>query len=158
MLKSHKIWAVIYAGLPIALAAFLGGRVTTPNLGWHATLIKPSFNPPSWLFGPVWTVLYILMGYAIWRILTLPAETQNKRIALILFYAQLVLNALWSFAFFGMHSSLLGLVVIVPLLGLILATLLCFWRLDRIAGLLLIPYFLWVSFATVLNVSLWMLN
>jgi tryptophan-rich sensory protein len=98
------------------------------------------------------------MAYAIWRILSLPQDTPGRRVAIGLFFAQLFLNASWSFAFFGANSPLLGLLVIVPLLALIAATLVSFWSLDRIAGLLFVPYLAWVGYATLLNGAIWWIN
>ncbi|CAH1655007.1 TspO/MBR family protein [Chelatococcus asaccharovorans] len=145
--------------LPVVAASLAGQYVTFPNLTpWYASLAKPSFNPPNAVFGPVWTVLYILMAFAAWRILRLPPFMRHRRMALALFYGQLGLNALWSFAFFGAHSPLLGLVVIIPLLAMIVATIATFRRLDAVAAWCLVPYLAWVSFATVLNASVWWLN
>lgn len=145
--------------LPAIAASAAGGLITSPNIpGWFSALVKPSFNPPNWIFGPVWTVLYCMMAYAVFRILSLPPGTPGRSRAIILFFVQMALNASWSFAFFGANSTLLGLVVIVPLLAMILATITAFRPLDRMAALLLVPYAAWVSFATVLNASLWALN
>ncbi len=139
-------------------AGALGGLATASSVGsWYATLEKPVFNPPSWLFGPVWTLLYIMMGIAlflIWRIKDAP----GKKRAMMWFWIQLILNALWSPAFFGLESPLLGLVIIVPLWVAILMTIKAFYPINKLAGGLLIPYFLWVSFATILNASIWWLN
>ncbi|SIR17189.1 TspO and MBR related proteins [Haladaptatus litoreus] len=120
---------------------------------WYTTLQKPAFTPPSWVFGPVWTTLYLLMGialYLVWR--------QGDRVALAIFAVQLVLNAAWTLVFFGMRWPAGGLAVIVALLVAIGATMVAFWRVDRRATLLLVPYALWVGFATVLNYELWRLN
>jgi translocator protein len=145
--------------LPVIATSLAGNAVTMPKIGgWYAAIVKPSFNPPNWLFAPVWTLLFILMGYAVYRIWRLDAQIPGRPVALLAFYAQLVLNFGWSAAFFGMESPLLGLAVIVPFLGLILTTIILFRPLDRTASLLLWPYAAWVSFATVLNVSLWWLN
>lgn len=145
--------------LPILASSVAGSWITTRNIPtWYSTVEKPWFNPPNWLFGPVWTALYIAMAYAIWRILSLPEDTPGRRLAIGLFFAQLFLNASWSFAFFGANSPLLGLFVIVPLLALIAATLVSFWSLDRIAGLLFVPYLAWVGYATLLNGAIWWLN
>lgn len=145
--------------LPVVAASLAGQYVTFPNLTpWYANLVKPSFNPPNAVFGPVWTALYILMAFAAWRILRLPSFMRRRRTALALFYVQLGLNAFWSFAFFGAHSPLLGLVVIIPLLAMIVATIAAFRRLDAVAAWCLVPYLVWVSFATILNASVWWLN
>ncbi len=150
--------AALSAG-PIFLAGFLGNAATLPNIApWYDKLAKPPLTPPNWVFGPAWTVLYILMGVAFYRILRLDPETPGRSRAIWLFAAQLVFNAGWSFAFFAARSPLLGLVVIVPFEALVVATLLAFWRLDRTAGLCLIPYPLWVAFATYLNAGVFLLN
>mgnify|MGYP001000603286 FL=1 len=123
---------------------------------WYLTLNKPSWNPPSWLFGPVWTTLYVLMGIAcflIWK-----SNHPLKKQALILYFVQLFLNLLWSPAFFGAQNPLLGVLVIVPLWACILFCILTFRQINIWAALLLIPYLLWVSFATVLNTTIWYLN
>ena len=141
----------------VVVASLLGQAATFPNLPWYAGLAKPSFNPPNWVFGPAWTVLYGLMAYAAFRILRL-APTPARQTALMLFWAQLVLNVAWSWLFFAAHSPLLGLIDIVPQLLLIVATAMAFICLDRIAGICLLPLIAWVSFATVLNIAVWRLN
>ncbi|MEM4366684.1 MAG: TspO/MBR family protein [Candidatus Anstonellales archaeon] len=124
---------------------------------WYSSLNKPWFSPPDWVFGPVWTVLYILMGaslYLLWE----GKRRAGKEIALALFVLQLLLNALWSFAFFGLRSPLLGLVDI-GLLDLSLAlTIAHSYKISKGAAYLLIPYMLWVSFATLLNLSIYLIN
>ena len=124
---------------------------------WYPSLVKPSWTPPGWIFGPVWTVLYILMGVAAWRI-WYRFRWRGARVPLTLFGIQLVLNALWTPAFFGLQSPLLGLVVILLLWAVLTATTIAFGRSDRPAGLMLLPYLAWVSFATILNFELWRLN
>jgi benzodiazapine receptor len=131
---------------------------TFPNLApWYESLAKPDFNPPNWIFGPVWTTLYALMAYALWRILKLAPSTLRTR-AIVLFYGQLVLNAAWSWMFFGANNPLLGLANILPQLVLIVATAVAFRRLDRIAGFCLFPLIAWVAFASLLNFEIWRLN
>lgn len=149
--------AALAAG-PIIVASLLGNAATIPNIApWYEGLVKPPLNPPNWVFGPVWTLLYILMGVAFYRILRSPDSARRRR-AVWLFLAQLVLNAAWSFAFFAAHSPLLGLVVILPLEALILATIDAFRRIDGVAAACLVPYALWVGFATYLNGALFALN
>ena len=132
---------------------------TFPNLApWYAGLAKPSFNPPNWLFGPAWGTLYVLMAVAAWRILRLAPGTPGRRTALSLFFLQLALNAAWSWMFFAAHNPLLGLVNILPQLVVILLTIAACWRLDRIAGLCLVPLAAWVGFASTLNLAIWRLN
>jgi tryptophan-rich sensory protein len=125
---------------------------------WYATLEKPSFNPPNWLFAPVWTFLYILMGVAAFLVWRKGLENRQVRIALIVFLIQLVLNALWSVVFFGLESPLYGLIVISILWIAILVTVIKFFRISRVASVLMWPYLLWVTFAAVLNSSIWLLN
>lgn len=138
--------------------SLLGQLATIPNLEpWYAELQKPGFTPPNWLFGPVWTLLYALMALAFWRILIAP-PCRPRSIALGLFVAQLALNAIWTFAFFAAQSPLLGLIDIVPQLALVIATALAFSRLDRLAGLCLIPLAAWVGYASLLNFYIWRLN
>lgn len=144
--------------LPVVAAILLGQAATFPNLAvWYAHLAKPSFNPPNWIFGPVWTTLYALMAIAVWRVLG-SRRAPAKRTALTLFFIQLAFNAAWSWLFFGLHNPLLGLVNIVPQWLLVAATMLTFLRLDRFAGICLIPLTCWVAFAGLLNFEIWRLN
>jgi len=141
------------------LAGIVGSAFTMPAIpGWYAGLIKPSFNPPNGIFGPVWTTLYALMGLAAWLVYDKRARgTQVKR-ALFVFGAQLVLNVLWSITFFGARQILGAFVLIVALEILIGGMILRFHKISKAAAYLLVPYFLWVGFATVLNASLYALN
>jgi len=140
------------------LAGFLGSLFTTPVIPtWYRTLNKPSFTPPNWIFGPVWISLYILMGislFIVWR----RTDHPKFRMAFVFFFVQFILNILWLVAFFGLKSPLLGLIDIVLLWIAILLTILNFFKVSKFAGVLLIPYLLWVSFAILLNFSLWILN
>lgn len=141
-------------------AAGLGSLFTTPEVaagGWYDSLDKPFFTPPAFLFGPVWTVLYLAMavsGWLVWR----RAGFYRAKVAMTLFFAQLALNLLWSAIFFGLRAPGLGLVEIVVLWVAILATILVFRRISRPAALLLVPYLAWVTFATALNAGIWLLN
>ena len=136
----------------------IGAIVTATTVGtWYPTLHKPPFNPPDWVFAPVWTTLYVFIGVAGWRVWR-RARWEVTRIALMVFAAQLALNLLWSLVFFGLQQISLALVEIVILLLAIIANTILFWRIDRWAGALFAPYVLWVAFATVLNASLWLLN
>jgi tryptophan-rich sensory protein len=147
------------ATLSVAAASVLGQLATYPNLAsWYANLAKPSFNPPDWIFAPVWTLLYVLMAFAVWRILRLPQHSTSRRFALCLFFVQLALNAAWSWAFFGANSALLGVIDIVPQFLVILVTIVAFHRLDRTAAWCLVPLAAWVAFAGFLNVTIWWLN
>ena len=144
--------------LLIAFSAAAIGAAASVNAGsFYMQLTLPSWAPPSWLFGPVWTVLYTMMGIAAWLVWRIDGFNANKG-ALYLFLIQLVFNALWSWLFFSWHLGAMAFVEILILWILILATLIAFWRAQAIAGVLLIPYLLWVSFAAVLNYTLWHLN
>jgi benzodiazapine receptor len=139
-------------------AAGLGAAVTTPQIrGWYTTINKPSWNPPDWVFGPVWSTLYLMMAVSVWLIWR-RGGLRAARTPLTVFAVQLALNSLWSVLFFGMQHPGLAAIEIVILWAAILATVISFWRQSKVAGGLLIPYLLWVSFATVLNVTIWRLN
>lgn len=143
---------------PLA-AGFIGSFFTASSItSWYAGLEKPSFNPPNFIFGPVWTTLYILMGvsvYLVWQSQTKTSSTRNVR---WLFWVHLVLNASWSLVFFGLENPLAALFVIIALWGMIVLLIIQFWRISKLASLLLVPYLCWVSFATVLNFAIWQLN
>jgi tryptophan-rich sensory protein len=141
-------------------AASTAGRIISkaPVAGWYKTIAKPSFNPPNWAFPVAWTLLFILMGIAFWRVLRTPPGTPWRAPGVALFLGQLLVNVGWSTAFFGAHSPVLGLIVIVPFWGMILATAVVFGKVDRAAGWLLAPYLAWVAFATVLNAAIVHLN
>lgn len=153
---SNPIKLLVSLLLP-QIAGGLGAFFTLSSVqSWYLTLNKPTWNPPSWLFGPVWTSLYVLMGIAcflIWK-----SNHPLKKQALTLYFVQLGLNFLWSPAFFGAQNPPLGLVVILPLWGCILACIFTFRKINPWAAGLLVPYILWVSFATVLNATIWSLN
>jgi benzodiazapine receptor len=141
------------------LAGVLGSLFTIPAIpGWYATLKKPVFSPPNWLFSPVWISLYTLMGislFILWSHVGIKPEVKK---AMVFFFVQLGLNALWSVIFFGLRSPLAGLIEMAFLWSAIVLTILYFFSLSPWAGILLLPYLGWVSFAFVLNFSLWILN
>lgn len=151
-------WLVLGGFLLLCLAVgYVGGRVTAPAVAsWYPALVKPSFNPPDWIFAPIWTVLYVLMGIAAWRVWRMPPP--GRRRALGLFLVQLALNLGWSLVFFGLQAVGAALIEIGVLFSLIIATMIAFWRLDRWAGLLFLPYAVWVGFAAILNFTIWRLN
>ena len=124
---------------------------------WYAGLVKPTWNPPAWLFGPVWTILYALMGIAAWRVWR-EGGWRVQPWPLGLYLAQWTLNALWTPLFFGLHRPGLAFAEIIALDLAVFATLIAFWHVKRLAGALLVPYLLWVAFATVLNGTIWLLN
>jgi translocator protein len=145
----------------VSLAAGLIGSFTAMGQGfssWYATIDKPSFTPPNWVFGPVWTILYLLMGVAAFLVWQKGWQLRRVRIALGWFLVQLILNALWTPVFFGLHQIGWALVVIVLLWTVIGVTMYCFSRVSKTGVILLVPYLLWVSFATVLNGAIWWLN
>jgi translocator protein len=141
------------------LAGFLGALVTVTGSGsWYDSLMKPVVTPPSWVFGPVWTTLYVLMGISLYLVLMEWRKGTDVRIPLVLFGIQLVLNTLWSFLFFGLESPAIGLAGILLLWVFILATIISFIRITRTAAILLIPYLAWVSLASYLNYAIFILN
>ncbi|RDJ21966.1 tryptophan-rich sensory protein [Bosea caraganae] len=151
--------AAILALIPVVAASLLGSTVTFPQIPtWYAGLVKPPFNPPNWLFAPVWTTLFAMMAFSVFRVLRLPKGMPGRRGALAAYHVQLLLNVLWSCAFFGLQSPAAGIVVILALLAMIVVTIARFRSLDRVSANLFWPYFAWVSFATLLNVSIWWLN
>ncbi|HEY4514031.1 MAG TPA: TspO/MBR family protein [Candidatus Paceibacterota bacterium] len=141
------------------LAGIIGSIFTAPAIqGWYAGIVKPAINPPSWLFGPVWTILFALMGVAAFLIWRKGLERRDVKIALGIFLGQLILNTLWSVIFFGFESPGGALLEIVFLWLAILATIIAFARISKLAAWLLAPYILWVSFALYLNYTIWVLN
>ena len=139
-------------------AGLVGSLFTARSVGgWYLALDKPAWTPPSAVFGPVWSLLYLLMGIAAWLVWRRGGFAAHP-LALTLFASQLVLNAVWSFLFFGLRLPGAAFVEIVVLWALILATLIAFWRAVPVAGLLFVPYLLWVSFASALNFAIWRLN
>jgi len=136
----------------------VGGWATASSVGgWYQTLAKPAFNPPDWVFAPVWTVLYLMIAVAGWRVWR-RSGLGGAPWAMAAYAAQLALNLAWSFVFFGAQAIGAALVVIVLLLAAIGVNLRLFWRIERAAALLLAPYAAWVAFAAVLNAALWRLN
>ena len=141
------------------LAGILGSVFTTSSVStWYPTLVKPFFTPPSWVFAPVWTALYLLMGISLYLLWDSAADGRNRRDALFFFWGQLILNVLWSAAFFGLQSPVIGLVVIIVLWLFIVALIMTSYRVSRLAAYLLIPYILWVTYAGILNVAIVGLN
>lgn len=148
---------VVSVALPFGAGA-VGSYFTFPAIGsWYSTLTKPPFSPPNWLFGPAWTILYILMGVAFYLIWT-SKNSKEQEYAIKLFLIQLVLNALWSIVFFGLRNPLLGFIDIIALWVVILLTIRAFSPISRTASYLLWPYLAWVTFAAILNLSIVFLN
>lgn len=147
----NKTIKLIIAVFVCQLAGIIGSLFTNPSSSWFTSLIKPSFNPPDWVFAPVWITLYLLMGislYLIW----------NDKNTVIFFAIQLALNSIWSILFFGLHNLLLSSIEIILLWAMILAVIIKSYKISKTAAYLMIPYLLWVSFAAVLNISIFVLN
>jgi tryptophan-rich sensory protein len=158
-MKGSDILKVVFSILICQAAGFLGSLATTPSIAtWYKTVAKPSFSPPNAVFGPVWITLYLMMSISLFLVWRQWGAAKGVRPALIIFFVQLALNTLWSVLFFGLHQPGWAFLEIVVLWLFILLTLIVFWRLSRAAGLLLLPYLLWVSFASALNFAIWRLN
>lgn len=157
MKRNDLIKLISAVSVTVVLGA-VGGLVTAPEIPtWYAGLTKPSFNPPNWLFGPVWTTLYILMGISYYLVWKQPPSPERNR-ALSVFIIQFVLNFCWSFIFFGMHATGWALAEMILLWITILITIFSFARFSKTAAWLLVPYISWVSFAMLLNGAIWKLN
>ena len=152
-------WLALFLFIVAAFAAAaIGGSATALSVNnWYLTLEKPPWNPPGWVFGPAWTLLYLLMSVAAWRV-WLRRDQPGAKTTLWLHGAQLVLNALWSILFFGLQRPDLALLNILGLLGLLIVIQIRVIRLDKTAAWLWAPYLAWVSFATTLNKAIWLLN
>ncbi|HVF27526.1 MAG TPA: TspO/MBR family protein [Pyrinomonadaceae bacterium] len=159
-MSGWTMWAglIIFVAVCFAVAG-LGSLSTNPSIdNWYAALAKPSWNPPNRVFGPVWAILYLMMAIAAWLVWRRKGSVAAADVPLALFAVQLVLNALWSYLFFGLHRPDLAFAEIVLLWAAILATLLAFRRVIPLAGWLLLPYLLWVTFGAFLNFTIWRLN
>lgn len=154
-----KVFKFIVSILICQGAGVVGSLFSLPAIPtWYATLQKPSFNPPNWVFAPVWTLLFLLMGISLYLIWDKGLENKRAKVAIVIFAIQLVLNILWSFLFFGLQSLLYAFIEIIILWLAILLTIISFYKIFKIAAYLLLPYILWVSFASVLNFSILILN
>ena len=159
LIRAIHILKLMASILLCQIVGFIGSLATNPAIPtWYETLKKPAFSPPNWIFGPVWITLYTLMGISLFIIWQRGLKAPGVKPALSFFSLQLLLNALWSWAFFGLRSPLIGLLDIVLLWVAILLTIRSFYVVSKTAVLLLLPYLLWVSFAAILNFSLWILN
>jgi len=157
--RHNAVSSALLSAAVVLAASLTGSAATFSSLSsWYSGLNKPDFTPPNWIFGPVWTTLYILMAIAFWRVLTRGADASLTRPAVFWFLMQITLNALWSVAFFGLRSPAMGLCVIALMIVAIVLTLLSFRRIDGVAAVLLVPYLAWVAFASVLNAAVWLLN
>jgi benzodiazapine receptor len=156
----NRIAKILTVVVTCLVVGYFSGMVTrSAIITWYPTLVKPSFNPPNWIFAPVWSTLYIMIGIAaglVWD--RIESNTTLVKKALVVFAIQLALNALWSYLFFGLHNPMLAGIEIVLLWLMILETYTQFSKINKIAGYLFLPYLAWVSFAMVLNASIWWLN
>ncbi len=156
----NKITRILTVVVTCLVVGYFSGMVTrSAIITWYPTLVKPSFNPPNWIFAPVWSMLYVMMGVAaglVWN--RIDFDKENVKKALTFFAIQLALNAMWSYLFFGLKNPMLAGVEVVLLWLMIFETYSKFLKINKIAGYLFIPYLLWVSFASVLNISIWWLN
>lgn len=152
------LWLLVFLAVVFIFAA-AGGSVTGSSVKtWYVTLNKPPLTPPNWIFAPVWTLLYFMMAIAAWLVWRRAGSIGKAGAALSLFFAQLGLNFGWSVAFFGMRNPAIASVEIFALLAMIVATILSFAKIEKLAGLLMLPYLAWTSFATYLTLAIWWLN
>lgn len=158
-MKTSGLLKLVAAIVVSELAGVVGSLFTTPSVAsWYPTLVKPAFNPPAWVFGPIWTTLFALMGIAAYLVWKRGLNRKDVKIALVIFIGQLVLNTLWSIIFFSWHSPGGAFAEVILLWLAILATIITFARVSKPAAWLLAPYILWVSFAAYLNYAIWALN
>lgn len=158
ILYANNILPLVLSILIAQTAGIIGSFFTVSSVGsWYKTLAKPSWNPPSWVFGPVWITLYTLMGLAAFFIWKNRKHPYAKK-ALLFYGIQLVLNAWWSILFFGLKNPGIALIDIIILLVMMIITTLYFWKVERKAAWMMLPYIAWVGFATVLNFTLWQMN
>ena len=158
-MQKQNLFKLLVAIIICQLAGLLGSLFTTPAIDtWYAEINKPSFNPPNWLFGPVWIILFLLMGIALYLVWQKGLDKPVNKLAFWLFIAHLFFNTLWSIVFFGQKNIGLALLDISFLWLFIIYLIFSFCNIDKRAAYLLVPYFLWVSFATLLNYSIWQLN
>jgi translocator protein len=158
-MKQKQLWISLIVFILLCFIVEIVGSFWTRETvsSWYPTLLKPSWTPPDWLFAPVWSCLYIMIAVSGWLIYR--AEFSHRRsVALIFFISQLALNFIWSFLFFSLRSPTLGLIDIVLLCSLISLTIIKAWPVSPLASLLLIPYLVWVIYATSLNAGIWLLN
>lgn len=158
-MKIGDIYRLMVSIIIVEAVGGIGAIFTTPAIPvWYASLKKSSLNPPNWIFGPAWTILFLLIGVSLFLIWRQAIAGENVRLAITVFVFQIALNVLWSIIFFGLKLPLAGFVEIIVLWIVILANTIVFYRISAAAGLLLIPYLCWVGFASYLNLSVYLLN
>lgn len=154
-----KVIKLIISILIVQLAGIIGSIFTSSSVStWYQSLVKPSFTPPNWIFGPVWIILYLLMGIALYLVWGKGFKNKGVKIAVYIFILQLILNLLWSFLFFGLNNPLYAFIEIIVLWILILINIILFYRISKTSAYLLLPYIFWVTFAAVLNFTILLLN
>ena len=158
-MKQKKLWITFVLFIALCFIIEIVGSIWTKETvsTWYPTLVKPSWTPPNWLFGPVWTCLYIMIAISGWLIYK-TEDSRQRSIALALYGCQLALNFSWSFLFYSLGNPALGLIDIILLCFLIILTIINSWPVRRLASILLIPYLVWVMYATSLNAAIWLLN
>jgi len=157
-MKFNPLAFIINIAIPLVVGA-IGGFFTAHSVKtWYPTLAKPAFNPPDWIFAPVWTTLYILIGISAYRVWQKRKEIVHFPRTIAIYLMQLILNLMWSFIFFYAHQIGVALVEIVLLLVIVIINARVFYKVDKTAGLLFVPYILWVGFATLLTASIFSLN
>jgi benzodiazapine receptor len=156
--KPDEIKKFVISCLSVLAAGFAGSFFVSHSSGWYEALKKPVFTPPAWVFGPVWTVLYLLMGIALFLVWRKGVSSAAGKTAIAAFILQMVLNVIWTPIFFGLKLPLIAFGDIVMLWLAVITTILSFWKVSRPAAILLLPYIIWVSFAAILNVSFCLLN
>lgn len=155
---SNIVKAIIAIAIPLMVGATSGFFTISGVESWYQTIQKPSWNPPNWIFGPVWTTLYVMMGIALFLVWKEDTSEELKKIAIALFAVQLTLNFFWSFIFFNQQQPGWALVEIIAMWFFLLLTIFAFAQVNKTAAWLLVPYISWVSFATILNYTIWQLN
>ena len=157
--RIKKLFSLLLWYLPVVCVQLLSAHVTIGSIDpWYKSLAKASWTPPAWAFGPAWTLLYIMMTIAVWIICHKQVEKRQRYLAYALFFSQLIINGLWSFLFFGAHMTGLALIDLGLLILLVGLTGLHFFRINSVAGLLFVPYFLWILYAFSLNAAIYSLN
>ncbi len=155
---NNTLKLIIAIAIPLIVGGSSGFFTATGVESWYQTIARPTWNPPGWIFGPVWTTLYVMMGISLFLVWKEDTSVELKKIGIALFAIQLVLNFFWSFIFFNQHQIGWALVEIVAMWVFILLTIFAFAQVNKAAAWLLVPYISWVSFATILNFTIWQLN
>lgn len=155
---NNTLKLIIAIAIPLIVGGTSGFFTATGVESWYQSIARPTWNPPGWIFGPVWTTLYVMMGISLFLVWKEDTSVELKKIAIALFTVQLVLNFFWSFIFFNQHQIGWALVEIIAMWVFILLTIFAFAQVNKAAAWLLVPYISWVSFATILNFTIWQLN